>query len=107
MSQEQKSSSELQTRSNGTRLYTCTDCDEVILDHVYLVQRRRIRSVPPKDSPQYATALKDAFDPSHGGVILGPEYDPYCPSCYENIPTIQELIDAHKNGLNLPSKNLD
>lgn len=107
MSQESKFSSEHQTRTRDSDSYICTTCRKVILDHVYLVQRRRIRSVPSKGSPLYPTALKDALDPSHGGVILGPEQDVYCPTCYDKIPTIQELINAHKNGLNLPSKNLD
>lgn len=93
MSQEPRFSSEHQKHSS----LLCTVCREVIIDHAYSVQRRRIRSVPAKSSPQYKDAMKDAVDPSHGGVILGPEFDLYCDLCYAKLPTIQELINDYKS----------
>jgi hypothetical protein len=104
MSQELKSSSEHQTRSS----VICTSCPEVIVDHIYSVQRRRIRPLTetlPDGKVRYNQP--DIIDPSHAGVILGPEYDPYCPTCFAELPTIQELINAHKNGFDKGSKNLD
>lgn len=81
--------------SNGTT-YKCCECGDDIVDHVYYVERRRIR--PLKEGKVHNTP--DLIDPSHAGVILGPEYDPYCPTCYEALPDIQELIDAYKNRIN-------
>lgn len=85
----------------------CSSCGEVIVNHAYSVQRRRIRVVPEKTSPLYKSALKDAVDNSHGGVILGPEFDLYCDTCFVNLPTIEELIDGHKSKVDSSSKNLD
>jgi len=67
----------------------------VIVDHAYSVQRRGIRA-PFKDK-----TLNDAFDSSHAGVILGPEFDMYCPTCYNSLPTIKELISAHRSEIEL------
>ncbi len=106
MSLEPKSCSVLPTHSSTT--YRCFSCDHDIEDHVYFVQRRRIR--PVKELSPDGTIKHnppDAVDPSHAGVILGPEFDPHCSSCYKELPTIQELIDAHKKRVNNPSKNLD
>ena len=99
MSQEPRSSSEHQTHSK-----VCSSCGEVIVDHAYSVQRRRIRSVSKNNFTPLNT---DAIDPSHGGVILGPEFNLHCPACYESLPTIQELINAHKKRIDSSSKNLD
>lgn len=104
MSQDQKSSSAPQTRSST---YVCVGCKESIIDHVYLVQRRRIR--PTKEtSPSGKTIHNppDLIDTSHAGVILGPEHDPYCTTCYMELPTLQDLINAHKKRVDSSSKNL-
>ena len=103
MSQEPRSSSEHQTRSS----MICSSCREVIINHAYSVQRRRVRAVPEKTSPLYKSALKDAVDSSHGGVILGPEFDLYCDTCFAALPTIQELIGDHKSKTDKSGKNLD
>ena len=87
MSQESKCSSVPRTSSS----VICSSCREVIVDHAYSVQRRRIRA-PFKDS-----TLNDGFDSSHAGVILGPEFDMYCPTCYNSLPKIKELIRANKS----------
>ena len=84
--------------------YICYKCGEDIVDHVYQVQRRRIRKIPVDAPATRAEKVKlgilfDAVDPSHGGVILGPEFDDYCPTCFKNLPSIEELIKAHKTGL--------
>ncbi len=110
MSQELKSSSEHQTRSSTT--YRCFDCSHDIEDHVYFVQRRRIRKIPKNAPSSLSERVRlgiqfDAVDPSHAGVILGPEFDPHCSSCYKELLTIQELIDAHKNRLDKERKDLD
>ena len=90
MSLESKSSSEHQTHSSSATTHRCFSCSHDIEDRVYFVQRRRIRS---------SKELSPLVDNSHGGVILGPEFDPHCSVCYGKIPTIQELINAHKNGI--------
>ena len=90
MSQESKSSSEHQTHSSSATTYRCFSCGHDIEDRVYFVQRRRIRS---------SKELGPLVDNSHGGVILGPEFDPYCSTCYGEIPTIQELISNNKREL--------
>ena len=95
MSQESKCSSAHRTSSS----VICSSCREVIIDHAYSVQRRRIR-VPFKDA-----TLNDAFDSSHAGVILGPEFDMYCPTCYSNLPTIKELINANKSSIESSETN--
>ena len=87
MSPESKCSSALRTSSS----VICSSCGEVIVDHAYSVQRRRIRP-PFKDA-----TLNDAFNSSHAGVILGPEFDMYCPTCFDSLPSIEELIDANKS----------
>ncbi len=89
--------------SNSATTYRCFGCAKDIIDHVNMVQRRKIRPVPPNASPM----MKDAVDPSHGGVILGPEFDPYCDICYAKIPTIQELLNAHKKRVDKERENLD
>lgn len=70
----------------------CSSCEEVIVNHAYRVQRRKIRAVP--DNPTVWDT--DAVDKLHGGIVLGPESDLYCDSCYEKLPTVNELISAHK-----------
>jgi len=92
MSRDLKSSSEHQTPSSSVTTYRCFSCGHDIEDRVYFVQRRRIRS---------SKELGPLVDNSHGGVILGPEFDPHCSTCYSEIPTIQELINAHKKGLDI------
>ena len=90
MSLGSKSSFEHQMHNSSATTYRCFSCGHDIEDRVYFVQRRRIRS---------SKELGPLVDNSHGGVILGPEFDPYCSACYSEIPTIQELINAHKNGI--------
>jgi len=76
------------------------------------VQRRRVRKLP-ENAPSSLTervrlGIKfDAVDPSHAGVILGPEFDPHCTTCYKELPSLQELIDVHKSGIDKSSKDLD
>ncbi len=41
----------------------------------------------------------DVIDPSHAGVILGLEYEPHCPTCFAELPSIQELISNNKREL--------
>ncbi len=79
--------------------YVCYVCGVEIVDHVYSVQRRRIRSVPALGTVAYEKALKDAVNPWHGGIQLGPEYAPYCSTCYKEIDTIEELLATYKIGL--------
>ena len=76
-----------------TDTYICYSCGVEIVDHVYSVQRRRIRPA------QIPGTIKDAVDPWHGGVQLGPEYDPYCSTCYREIDTIEEMLDTYKINL--------
>ena len=78
----------------------CSSCGEVIVDHVYSVQRRKVRPAS-KDR-----TLNDAVDSSHAGVILGPEFDMYCPTCFDSLPTIEELIRDYKKNLDSSSKDL-
>lgn len=95
MSQELKSSSEqLPTAS----LYVCSQCEEPILDHVYQVQRRRIR--PVVSVSEGGDGQHDAIDTWHNGVQLGPEFDDYCLSCYDKLPDIQELLNDYHKSLN-------
>jgi len=104
MSQESKCSSALRTSSS----LICSSCGEVIVDHAYSVQRRRLRptqEILPSGKKQYNP--RDAIDSSHAGVILGPEFDMYCPTCYETLPTIEELIRDNKKRLDSSSKNVD
>ncbi len=82
-----------------TDTYICYACGHDIVDHVYLVQRRTVRPVPLKGSPEYKTAPKDAVHTWHGGIILGPERDPYCSSCYTELSTVQNLLDSYKDSL--------
>ena len=106
MSLEPKSCSVLPTHNSTT--YRCFGCGHDIEDNIYFVQRRRIR--PVKELSLTGTMKynpPDALDPSHAGVILGPEYDPHCSTCYMELPTIQDLINAHKNRVDKSSKNLD
>ena len=97
---------------HNSTTYICFSCGHDIEDHVYLVQRRRIRPIP-KNAPSSLTervrlGIKfDAVETFHAGVILGPERDPHCSTCFSKLPDIQELIDAHKNGIDKSSKNLD
>ncbi len=104
MSQEPKFSSEHQMHSS----VICVSCEEIIVDHIYSVQRRRLRPLEetlPNGEIRYNP--EDLLDHSHAGVILGPEYDPYCPTCFAELPTIQELINAYKKRTDKPGKNLD
>lgn len=99
MSQELKLSSGPQTLSSTTT-YKCCECGTDIVDHVYQVQRRRIRPLREvSETGKVKHNVSDALDGSHAGVILGPEYDLYCPTCYADIPTIQELINKNKGKL--------
>ena len=93
MSQETRYSSEHQTHNDEV----CVSCKEVITDHIYFVQRRSVRPLKETLSTgkvQFNPA--DLLDSSHAGIILGKESDPYCTTCYQNIPSAQELIDANK-----------
>ncbi len=76
--------------------YICYVCGNTIVDHVYLIQRRSVRYVPPKGSLEYDSALKDAVDPWHGGIIVSSEKDPHCSDCYSSLQTVQELLDIYK-----------
>jgi len=96
MSQESKCSSALRTSSS----VICSECGDVIVDHAYSVQRRRIRA------PFKQATLNDAFDSSHAGVILGPEFDMYCPTCFDDLPSIEDLIRDNKKSLDNSSKNM-
>ena len=92
----------------STRTYICVECLEGIVDHVYLVKRRKVRPIP-KNAPSSAVEriklgiLFDAVDTSHGGIIVGPEEDSYCPTCYAKLPSVKELINAYKSGLDKTS----
>ncbi len=79
--------------------HICYVCGVEIVDHVYSVQRRIIRPVPAPGTVGYEKAPKDAVDPWHGGVQLGPEYDPHCPTCYKEIDTIEEMLYKYKINL--------
>jgi hypothetical protein len=86
----------------------CSSCGEVIVDHAYSVQRRKIRPVSetlPDGTKKFS--MYDAVDSSHAGIILGPEFDMYCPTCYDSLPTIEELIRDHKKSLDSNSENVD
>ncbi len=85
--------------------YHCSQCKKPILDHVYQVQRRSIRPVVPVKKG--GTGSHDAIHTWHDGVKLGPESDDYCPSCYELLPDIQELLSDYYKSLNRGSAQLD
>lgn len=102
MSLERKSSSEPHVHNSNTPtsavdVYYCHGCGEQIEDHVYRVQQRHVRPVTETDpqTGETITNKHDVIHPWHAGVKLGPGFDNYCPKCYENIPTVQELLDAY------------
>ena len=89
---------------NPEKTYLCYDCGEPIVDHVFLVQRRRVR--PLKEILSDGVVQHnphDAVESFHAGVQVGPELDPHCSTCYAALPTVQELIDAYKIGLDKSS----
>lgn len=95
-------------RNNTAVNYICSICEKPISDHVYLVQRRKVRPVKEILSDgKTRINPHDAIDPSHAGVILGPERDPYCSECFAKLPTIQELIDDYKKSLDKGSARVD
>lgn len=100
MSQVEKSSSELPTHSS----YVCYSCGEDIAGQVWQVQRRRVRPLREMLSlGKIKHNPPDLVDPNHAGIIVGPEYDDHCNSCHKSLPTVQELIDAHKSSISKPS----
>ncbi len=80
---------------NDATLYECCRCEEPILGAVYEVQRRRIRPLREGN----ITNLPDLVDSSHAGVIVGPEFDYYCQTHFDLLPSIQELISKNKKNL--------
>ncbi len=100
MSQVEKSSSEPLTHSERP----CYSCGESIVGRVWLVQRRRVRPLRELLSlGKIKYNPPDLVDPNHAGIQVGPEYDDHCNTCYEKLPTVQELIDAHKSSISKPS----
>ncbi len=88
--------------------YLCISCNEPIIDHAYLVQRRRVR--PLKETLSNGTEvhnLPDFLDGFHAGIQVGPESDYYCSTCFAKLPSFQELIDVYKSGLDKERKDLD
>lgn len=78
--------------------HICVSCDESIIDHAYLVQRRRVR--PLEEVLPDGTTVhnpQDFLDGFHAGIQVGPESDYYCDACYERLPSFQELIDDYKS----------
>ena len=94
--------------NSSVTTYICVDCEKDIVDHVYLVKRRKVRPIL-KNAPSSAVErvklgiLFDAVDTSHGGIIVGPEEDSYCSTCYTKLPSVEELINAYKNELDKTS----
>ena len=95
--------------SSDAMTYTCVKCLKDIVDHVYLVQRRKVRPLRevlpsgPDGKPIIKHNPSDAIETFHAGIQVGPEEDPYCPLCYAKLPTIQELINDFKSNLNKTS----
>ncbi len=88
MSQELKLSSEPPPTTDP---YVCVVCDEPLLVHAYKVQRRKVRPVIPKS--EGGTGRHDGIDTWHDGIQVGPEFDYYCTTHYDELPSIQELLD--------------
>ena len=106
MSQERRSSFERpmshNTDTDTPTLYVCFGpCGKTIPahEHVYLVQRRRIR--PVKYDKQGRPGRHDSVQTWHDGVQVGPEYDPYCDDCFDKLPSIDDLLAQHKAGMEI------
>ena len=79
--------------------YTCCQCEQPITDHVYQVDRRRVRPLVEFKKGKEVFNPPDALQSWHAGIIVGPENDDYCPKCFELIPGVQELLNDYKTGL--------
>jgi hypothetical protein len=79
----------------------CSQCGEEITDHVYKVQRRRIRPPTEQKFGEPINYKPDVVNPWHAGVQVGPEFDDHCQKCYDVLPSIDELFDAYKKRLDL------
>ncbi len=84
-----------------TTLYTCYDCGKTVPahEHVYLVQRRRIR--PVKYDKQGKPGRHDSVQTWHDGVQVGPEYDAHCDGCFDKLPSIDDLLARHKANMEI------
>ncbi len=79
----------------------CSQCKLPVGDHLYKVQRRRIRALTEQVSGEPINYKPDVISPWHAGVVVGPEYDDYCDTCFVKLSTIDELFDAYKKRLGI------
>ena len=104
MFQESKCSSARQTSSE----LVCSSCDKVLADHAYKVQRRKIRPLYEMlPGGKMKANPHDTVDSFHAGIIVGPKSDMYCQTCFDKLPTIEDLIRDYKRSLDSNSKNVD
>lgn len=79
----------------------CSQCKRPVGDHLYQVQRRRIRALTEQVNGEPVNYAPDLANPWHAGIVVGPEYDDYCDGCFDKLPTIDELFDAYKKRLGI------